>query len=601
MSLNFSTELLARKPYLVFFQDLSREITTNDYSLCSAKNSQEYYVSYGERKLASTISPLTQATRLLSNTSIRETDLCIILGLGNPHLAFELNQQRKEGEILLYIDASSSILPALGSEILEELLQPAGRHLFTGEESEDLLWNYLEALPLERLSGIRFFRNQASLNLAPDFYINIETKVQKIFSSRMSDLLTKFEFERIWIRNTVSNTLHFFENPPRFRLEELNQKFAGIPAMLVSAGPSLRENCEFIKEIRDKVFLFSCDTSLKVLLSNQIIPDGVMTLDAQTHSFFHFMGTDLQEIPVFADMVASPLLLRHINTVSIIHSITAKYQTDVSGRPIREVTAGSSLAETILGPIGDVQSGGSVATSAFDLLKNLGFSPIFLIGQDLAYSGREIHSTGTHHNEKWLTLINRKKSLEGINEAIIQKRKLKEVPSCSGGNVLTDYVLEIYRQWFEDSALKVDFPIYNINEKGTFLQNIQNIHTEKAKELLSDFSPHSYPWRNLPPWQVSPKEVKDKRQDKLLEESLDSIQNLSQKIKKWETDTLEYTELLKNLDEETEKIPFLAQILRKTLVYTRRQENKLNNERKISLLLTSLKKEIRYLKKALLI
>ena len=38
-------------------------------------------------------------------------------------------------------------------------------------------------------------------------------------------------------------------------------------------------------------------------------------------------------------------------------------------------------------------------------------------------TGREIHSTGTHHNEKWLTLLSRKKSLEKLMKKLFGKEK----------------------------------------------------------------------------------------------------------------------------------------------------------------------------------
>lgn len=227
-----------------------------------------------------------------------------------------------------------------------------------------------------------------------------------------------------------------------------------------------------------------------------IVPDGVITLDAQTHSFFHFMGAESSNVPLFADLVSSPSILRSQKFTKIVHSLTAKYVVDASGEFKREVTAGSKTAEKLLGPIGDIQSGGSVATTAFDLLRNLGCKPIFLVGQDLAYSGREIHSTGTHHNEKWLTLIGRTQSLEKINEVIIRKRDTRLVRSAEGGLVLTDYVLDLYRHWFEESFRSLDFSVYNVNSRGAQIANCKNVSLEEADRILSSFPSHNFFGKN---------------------------------------------------------------------------------------------------------
>jgi hypothetical protein len=123
------------------------------------------------------------------------------------------------------------------------------------------------------------------------------------------------------------------------------------------------------------------------------------------------------------------------------------------------------------GQIGDIQSGGSVATSAFDLLLNAGCNAIVLVGQDLSYTGREIHSRGTHHNDDWLSATNRFKNLDTINQNVIRKRKIKYVPSNNGSTVITDFVLDLYRSWFEDSAKKVSIPVYNTTHGGAVIAN----------------------------------------------------------------------------------------------------------------------------------
>jgi hypothetical protein len=89
------------------------------------------------------------------------------------------------------------------------------------------------------------------------------------------------------------------------------------------------------------------------------------------------------------------------------------------------------------------------------------------VGQDLAYTGKEIHTSGTYHNDEWLTLTSRTLNLDTINQRVVRKRKIRYVPAWGGkGTVLTDYVLELYRQWFEDSVTKVDRKVINATEGG---------------------------------------------------------------------------------------------------------------------------------------
>ncbi|WP_061232896.1 motility associated factor glycosyltransferase family protein [Leptospira noguchii] len=594
-------EIFGKKPYLsLYFQ---RPIDPGrNFDLKPAKNPEEWFLELNGRALSSTIAPRTQAQRILQTQKISSTDLVAVIGLGNPHLIFEVHKNLDPGQILLLVDEHPELIFPLWNGILEPVMDVPGRHLFLGHSALNLLWNYLESLPVERVSGIRIFRNAASTSLNEAYYGDLEIKIRKILSSKMSDLLTKFEFERIWVRNTFVNTANFPDSKnPRTRIEFLKGKFLNTPAMLVSAGPSLRSQCEWISKVRDRVFLFSCDTSFKALLKFGIVPDGVITLDAQTHSFFHFMGAESSNVPLFADLVSSPSILRSQKFTKIVHSLTAKYVVDASGELKREVTAGSKTAEKLLGTIGDIQSGGSVATTAFDLLRNLGCKPIFLVGQDLAYSGREIHSTGTHHNEKWLTLIRRTQSLEKINEMIIRKRDTRFVPSAKDGTVLTDYVLDLYRHWFEESFKTLDFPVYNVNSRGAKIANCENVSLEEADQILSSFPNHNFFWKEWIPWngynspEISLEAAEDFRSNLLLK-----IQKILEEFSDPSIREVSYDSVLSKFKIATYNWEDLNFLIRKTEIYILRHRDTLDETRKKNLFLGAVLKEFSGLKRKLL-
>ncbi|TGK10001.1 DUF115 domain-containing protein [Leptospira fletcheri] len=594
-------EIFGKKPYLaLYFRE--PEGSSSPFRLQEAKTKGEVFLSRNERALASAVSPRTQAVRQLEKVKIVPTDLVAVLGLGNPHLIQETHLKMEPGQILLLIDGEKELLFPLWKDWLEPVMDIPGRHLFLGEGSLSILWNYLESLPVERVSGIRIVRNAASVSGNETYYAEVETRLRKILSSKMSDLLTKFEFERIWVKNSLVNTANFLSPPnPKTRIESLKNRFEGVPSLLVSAGPNLRRQCEWIRSVQDKVFILSCDTSLKVLLKHGIVPDGVMTLDAQTHSVFHFLGEDSEAIPLFADLVSSPPILRNLKFRSVVHSLTAKYLVDASGELKREATAGSRSAEALLGQIGDVQSGGSVATTAFDLLRGLGCKPCFLVGQDLAYSGREIHSTGTHHNEKWLTLLNRKTSLEKINEAVVRKRDTRYVPSVTGGEVLTDYVLDLYRHWFEESAKSLDFPVYNVNTQGAKIENVKNIGPEEAYSILSGFPVHGKFWKEFPAWK--PETLNENllgSPGQFRKELLTTIESIRSKFSSPERKQDSYENLTALFRETLGTWEDLRYLIRKTEVYILRHKDTLEESRKSQLFLGAILKEFSGLKRKLL-
>ncbi len=600
-----SSEIFERKPYLRnYFQKWD---SASLWDIIPAKDPGQYYVSYNGKALSSQFSPDKQAERQLESHNLKDTDVVILFGLGNPHLIRRINQKLRPGQIFVILGEDPCQVPLLWEAALKETMQVPGRHVFSGETFFPVGMNYLESLPVDRISGVKIIRNQMDVT-RESFYTEAEARIQSVFSAKMSDLLTKFEFERLWVKNSIWNLVQVSNTPPfRFQISELKDQFSGLSAILVSAGPSLRKNLKYLHLIRDKVFVLSCDTSLKVLLKEGIIPDGVVTLDAQTNSFFHFMGEDLHPIPLFADLVSSPTLLREPMFRSVIHSVTAKFQVDAEGSLIREVTAGGELANSIFKDLGDIQSGGSVATTAFDMLRFMGFTDLYFIGQDLAYSGREIHSTGTHHNEKWLTQVNRKQSLERINEVIIRKRETKEVPSCGGGTVLTDYVLELYRHWFEESARTVDLKLTNLNEDGALIEGFQNSSPEQGIKDLLTRPDHNYPWRKFPAWKLAlegkePKPSSESQSEKskaLFLEIKTDLRFVEEEVGKWEKEDLNAVDLQSSpVWEWLKNQTYLRRMVRKTEIYLVRHKE-LGLDRKNKILMQSIRKELRYLKKSL--
>jgi hypothetical protein len=309
----------------------------------------------------------------------------------------------------------------------------------------------------------------------------------------MSDLLTRFEFEQLWLKNILINSRYL---PPAgtpgeaATLTPFPGALAGRPGLLVSAGPSLRESLDTIRRLQERAFVLACDTALKPLLAAGIRPHAVITLDAQRHTLFALQGADLSETLVFADLVTNPTVLRCVagHARALIFSTTARVSYEADGTISRESTPGTAHAENIHGPVGYIQSGGSVATSGFDLLRTLGCDPIMLIGQDLAYTGRRIHTSGTHHQERWVPGVHRTRSLEHIVESVVRRRKTHPVPAIRRGvpqnlepeaaaqsaTQLGDYVLNLYRLWFEQSIPTVSNRVANLTHAGAHIAGAEH-------------------------------------------------------------------------------------------------------------------------------
>ncbi|MGL4368507.1 MAG: hypothetical protein ACRCUT_02365, partial [Spirochaetota bacterium] len=76
-------------------------------------------------------------------------------------------------------------------------------------------------------------------------------------------------------------------------------------------------------------------------------------------------------------------------------------------------------------------------------------------------------------------------SLDTINQRIVRKRKIKYVDAWGGkGRVITDFVMDLYRQWFEDSCGTVAITVINATEGGARIHSAQEMTLEEAAKSI---------------------------------------------------------------------------------------------------------------------
>ena len=259
-------------------------------------------------------------------------------------------------------------------------------------------------------------------------------------------------------RKTATNITHNLGWYARARgIDDLAGLHRGAPAIIVSAGPSLRRNQHLLKEARERAIIIAVQTTLRPLLEMGVEPDYVTTLDHHTIStrFYEKLPATLSSV-----LVAE---------VKATHEIFKMYPGEI--RLLGNEFADGMLREMKLSRA-RLQAGATVAHLAFYLAQYLGCDPIMFVGQDLGFSDGLFYAPGTSYDDVWRPELSRFCTIEMKQwEQIVRDRPiLRRVPDQQGRPMYTEERLYTYLQQFERDFLAAPQKIIDCSEGGAAKQ-----------------------------------------------------------------------------------------------------------------------------------
>ena len=209
----------------------------------------------------------------------------------------------------------------------------------------------------------------------------------------------------------------------------------GRPGLLVSAGPSLDLILPYLHRMQ-KEFLIACvDTAFPILVKNNIQPDHVFSLDPQIDSAGHFV-----DFPAGKTRLVFTPTANH-NVLKIFSG--ERYVVYKEGHRL------SKDSKSAMKEKGTTRAGGSVACLALDMLIHVGCDPIFLIGQDCAFSGNRYYSSQSQFNNQLQSKIIRTTPLGKLHHDKALEKKQLAVQCTQGNPLVTDQVMYSYLRTLE--------------------------------------------------------------------------------------------------------------------------------------------------------
>ncbi|CCQ94651.1 conserved hypothetical protein [[Clostridium] ultunense Esp] len=277
-----------------------------------------------------------------------------------------------------------------------------------------LSYNSLKRLPSLKLKDIiladneldikKFFNklvdktNDKFIHIVLNSHRNIFTKEYNEFlelfketiKDKKTSIGTNLAFQERWILNSMKNFKEVL-NTPNILLEKKGA-FKDKPVILVAAGPSLNEEIENLKQIKEKglAYIFSVGSAINTLIHNNIYPDAATTYDPTIRN----------------QIVFEKVKENRIVDIPMIFGSSVGYETliDYPGEKYHMITSQDTISNYYLKnqdgkPISIMQDAPSIAVVTVQLLYELGFNPIILVGQNLAYKDKKRHSEGVHYSK----------------------------------------------------------------------------------------------------------------------------------------------------------------------------------------------------------
>ncbi len=294
-------------------------------------------------------------------------------------------------------------------------------------------------------------------------------------------------FASLWLKNNCRNL------EKACLLDGINiykDSAAKLDAVILAAGPSLKKVIPHLAEIKKRSILICVDTALRACLKAGVEPDFVILIDPQYWASRHIEGLKSASSVLITEGAAYPSVFRFKCRKTVVCSSLFPL-----GQYFEKKLA---LAGAVNAVKGKIDTGGSVATSAWDFARFIGAKRIFFAGLDLSYPEKNTHIKGSTFEEAAHKVSTRIKTAETQSSDYLFSIQTEKAFDYTGKPVLTDSRMKMFAWWFEsrlaspDSADTYTFCPENLAIPGIKLFSLEDfLKTEIKDNEKKDFFEHA--------------------------------------------------------------------------------------------------------------
>ncbi|MGH7179615.1 MAG: motility associated factor glycosyltransferase family protein [Tepidisphaeraceae bacterium] len=394
--------------------------------------------------------PRDEGHRLIDPIPVVDRSAFFVHGFGLGYHVQCLYDRAGDDAIICVFEPDLILLRTALESIDYSAMIQSGRVIFfcTADKSQ-LLARLHPHQPLVA-TGFESVVHAPSVQMAPEFHAQFQGWIEEFIAYCRTTVTTLVLNGKRTAENVAANLAWYVATPNLARLKDAR---AGQPAIIVSAGPSLRKNRGLLRNAVGNAVFIAVQTTLQPLLESGIEPDFATSLD------YHEISTRFFE-----------KLPRTLRTALVAEPKAAASVLAMNPGPLWLV--GNDFAEAMLSEMrlnkSRLPSGATVAHLAFYLAEHLGCDPIIFVGQDLGFSDGLCYAPGTSYDDVWRPELSRFCTLEMKQwEQIARDRHiLRRVPDHLGRPMYTEERLFMYLQHFERDFARSSARIIDATEGG---------------------------------------------------------------------------------------------------------------------------------------
>jgi hypothetical protein len=434
--------------------------------------------------LHSRYQPLAEAARLLNDVATAERFAFYVHGFGlGYHVEALFDKAGTESLIFVFEPDVRLIWTALYHRDLSKLIESRRVVFFTHADKAELFSRLTPHAALISV-GVGTLVHPPSLQVSEPFHKQVEQWLGEFASFTRTSMNTLVLNSRKTGENVTRNIGRYVSTPSLSRLEG---RHMGKPAVIVSAGPSLRKNQHLLKDLAGRAVIIAVQTTLKPLLEMGVEPDYVTSLDYHEicTRFFEKLPATLRTELVAEPKANSAIFDLYPGPVSLLGN-------EFADSLVRDLVPRVEKAR--------LPSGATVAHLAYYLAEHLACDPIVFVGQDLGFSDGLCYSPGTSYDDVWRPELSRFCTVEMKQwEQIARERFiLRRIPDHQGRPMYTEERLFTYLQQFERDFAKSKATIIDATEGGAAKRGAKVMTLAEVIEGLGDRAIEGFEIDRLP-------------------------------------------------------------------------------------------------------